>query len=220
MTKLLLISACAVGLTASQLANADPIAITAGNPGNQGTDNVLFNDSSLLHDGTLVQGNFTGSGQGYIIDFTSASGNNQIQGSGGQATVEGLSGNDPFTSLTFGLEDGATFTKAILNADVTGKTDGTIVFTVNYIDTFGVFVETFPVKWNGQNFFGIQAASGVTISSVTFNSLDVAFSDANQFRLGGFTGPSGGPTIPDGGVTAAMLGLGMLGLGFIARRKA
>ena len=66
--------AFAVMVVASSTAWADPITITTGNPDNQNTDNVLFNNGSLVHSGALVQGDFNGSGAGFIVDFTSASG--------------------------------------------------------------------------------------------------------------------------------------------------
>ena len=197
-----------------QVANAIPIVITVGNPGNAGTDNVLFNDDTLVHSGTLVQGNFNGSGAGYIVDFTSSSGTGEIYGGGGQAEIHGGTGNDPFTSLTFGLENGATFTKAILNVGVVNdpKTDGTILFKVSYIDAAGSpYSETFPVAWNGNNYFGIVATTA-KISQITFSTSDVAFHDAQQFRLGGFA------PVPDGGTTALLLGMATLGLGYWRRR--
>src|SRR3954469_24287701 len=75
---------------------ADPITITVGNPGNQNTDNVLFNNGSLVHSGTLVQGDFNGSGAGFIVNFTSSSGNGNLGVSGGQAVLVGGTGNTPF----------------------------------------------------------------------------------------------------------------------------
>jgi hypothetical protein len=197
---------------------AVPNTITSGNPGNAGTDNVLFNDSSLSHSGALVQGNFNGAGAGFIVDFTSASGSHLLSGTGGQATVSGLAGNDPFTSLTFGLEGGATFTKAILNADVVNgaPANATINFNVAYMNAGGSpFAQTFSVTGNGQNFFGIEAAEGAKITSVTFSSANTAFSDANQFRLGGFAAAT---RVPDGGTTATLLGVGLLALA-VFRRK-
>ena len=138
---------------------ADPITITPGNAGGNGTtDNVLFNDGSLSHSGLLVQGNFSGSGSGFIIDFTSSSGNQLLLGSGGQATLTGMAGNDPFTSLTFGLEN-ATFTSAILNIDSLGS--GNVTFTVNYLNAAGSpSMQVFSVDANGQNFFHIDAGQG------------------------------------------------------------
>ena len=71
---LLAFAALAIMMMASSTAWADPIVITTGNPGNQNTDNVLFNNPNLVHSGPLVQGDFNGSGAGFIVDFTSTSG--------------------------------------------------------------------------------------------------------------------------------------------------
>ena len=54
---------------AQSTAWADPIVITTGNPGNENTDNVLFNNGSLVHSGLLVRGDFNGIGAGFIVDF-------------------------------------------------------------------------------------------------------------------------------------------------------
>ena len=118
---------------ASATAWADPITITTGNPGNAGTDNVLFNNGSLVHSGSLVQGDFNGIGAGFIVDFTSASGTGNLGVSGGQAVLIGGTGNTPFSNVTMQLENGATFTKLILNIDVTNGLPPTtsVQFTVN-----------------------------------------------------------------------------------------
>ena len=193
-------------------ARASAITITLGNPGNQGTDNVLFNDPSLQHSGTLVQGNFAGMGNGFIVDFTSSSGNHMMMGSGGQSTITGLAGNDPFTSLTFALEGGATFTKAILNPDAT--VDGHINFTVSYIQSGIPYTTTFTIDGNGQNFFGIEAGANEQITSVTFDTSDSAFDNASQFRIGGF---GIGPAVADGGTTIILLGAALVGLELFRR---
>ena len=197
-------------------ASAALISITPGNPGNQGTDNVLFNDPNYPLSGSLVQGTFNGAGAGYVINFTSTSGTGLLQASGGQATILGGPGNEPFTNLTFGLSDGATFTKAILNPDVHNDNgNGTIDFTVVYLYGAGSpFMQSFSVQRNGSNFFGIEAAPGVGIREVTFNTTDTAFIDSSQFRLGGFAPAQ---RVPDGGTTIALLGSSLLGLG-AARR--
>src|SRR5678816_2949705 len=165
-------AAFAIMALASSTVWADPITITVGNPGNQDTDNVLFNNGSLVHSGTLVQGDFNGSGAGFIVDFTSASGNGNLGVSGGQAVLVGGAGNTPFSNTTVQLENGATFTKLILNIDVTaGLPPPTQVqFTVNYTLSGGqVFNQVFTVDTNGQNFFGIEALEGAVINSVTVN---------------------------------------------------
>ncbi len=214
MKKAVISFVAVIALGFSLAASANTIVITAGNPNNQGTANVLFNDNDgLQHSGSLVQGNFNGNGAGFFIDFTSASGNHQIMGSGGQATVEGLNGNNPFTSLTFGLEHGATFTKAIL--DPVATANGTIIFTVNYLDASGSpYTETLNISGNGNNFFGIEAFDGAKITQITFSSEDTRFSKADQFRLGGFAAAT---SVPDGGVTVMLLGFALSGCAAVRR---
>jgi hypothetical protein len=213
------LAAAIVMMAASSTAWADPITITIGNPGNTGTDNVLFNNGSLIHAGTLVQGDFNGSGAGFIVDFTSASGNGNLGVSGGQAVLVGGAGNTPFSNVTVQLEDGATFQKLILNIDVTnGLPPPTQVqFTVNYTLLGGqVFNQVFTVDTNGQNFFGIQAGDGAVINSVTIQGLGITtFAEINQWRLGGFA-PAGEVPEP---ASLFLLGSGLAGTAGMVRRR-
>ena len=217
-----LILACAafaIMMVASSSAWADPITITTGNPGNTGTDNVLFNNGSLVHSGLLVQGDFNGSGAGFIVDFTSASGNGNLGVSGGQAVLVGGTGNVPFSNATIQLENGATFTKLILNIDVTnGLPPPTQVqFTVNYTLAGGqVFNQVFTVSTNGQNFFGIEAAEGAVINSVTVQGVGgTTFSDINQWRVGGFSTPN---SVPEP-ASLFLMGSGLAGAAGAVRRR-
>ena len=213
-------AAFAILALASSTAWADPITITTGNPGNQNTDNVLFNNGSLVHSGTLVQGDFNGAGAGFIADFTSASGNGNLGVSGGQAVLVGGAGNTPFSNATVQLENNATFTKLILNIDVTNglQFPTSVQFTVNYTLAGGqVFNQVFTVDTNGQNFFGIEAAEGAVSNSVTVQGLNgTTFADINQWRLGGFSQPAQPTPEP---ASMFLLGSGLVGAAGALRRR-
>jgi hypothetical protein len=220
LKRLILASAAfAIMVMASSTAWADPITITVGNPGNTGTDNVLFNNGSLVHSGTLVQGDFNGAGAGFIVDFTSTSGTGNLGVSGGQAVLVGGTGNTPFSNTTVQLENGATFTKLILNIDVTaGLPPPTQVqFIVNYTLSGGqVFNQVFTVDTNGENFFGIEAAEGAVINSVTVQGLNgTTFQDINQWRLGGFSTPN---SVPEP-ASLFLFGSGLVGAAGALRRR-
>ena len=216
---LLIFGAMVFMMVASSTAWADPITITVGNPGNQETDNVLFNNGSLVHSGLLVQGDFNGIGAGFIVDFTSASGSGNLGVSGGQAVLVGGTGNIPLSNTTVQLENGATFKKLILNIDVTnGLPPPTQVqFTVNYTLAGGqVFNQVFSVDTNGQNFFGIEAFEGAVINSVTVQGLNgTTFSEINQWRMGGFANAN---PVPEP-ASLLLFGSGLVGTASALRRR-
>jgi hypothetical protein len=184
---------------------AIPIDIQTSNAGgNTGTENILFNEPGLTGSGTTVQG--ISNQSDFLVNFTSAT--SLTTPSGGQARIQ-----EDFTDLAIALASG-TFTKAIFNLDA--NANGTVAFTVNYSGATGSpFTETFNVGQNGNNFFQVLAADGARISSIALLGT-TTFENIAQIRLGGF---EGGTSVPDGGATAALLGLGILALSGFRGRK-
>jgi hypothetical protein len=201
--------AALLAMTGVSAAQAN-IIFTLGNSPLDDGDNVLFTDNNLSHSGNLIQGNFNGPGSGFILDFTSASGNGSLQApSGGQARVEGAIGNTPLANITFGLE-GATFTGVVLNP-FSGS--GAAILIVR--DLNGVTSLFSYIMGNGENFVTINANNGQQIDTVTLIAPGGGFTDLRQVRMAGFESIN---SVPDGGATVMLLGAALSGIGFMRRR--
>ena len=184
--------------------NAVPISVTANGGG--GASNVLFNVAGGT--GTTIFGTIN-SDPSLSIFFTSPE---TLVGSGGQAVLAAAAGN--FDKVTFGLQNGGTFTQAIFNLDATEN--GSVQFKVSYIDLTGLtYSASQSVNKNGQNFFTVAAVDGAVITQIELQALGaVEFSDIKQFRLGGARASS---SVPDGGSTLTLLGLVLLATAVVHR---
>src|SRR5918993_3048841 len=175
-----------VGVLAST-AKADIVVVTGVN--NQGTDNVLLNPATdvLTVTGTVGPNNL-------VVNFSSESGSGLLNANpSGQATVSGGTGNNPFTDLTFGLDNGGTFTRAVFN--INAGTIGSVVIHVEGVNIDGGFFEDdFTGDANGENFFTVTAINGQFMTSISLTAINGAtFEDVRQVRLGGFDQPEAVP---------------------------
>lgn len=193
----------------SLIASTEAVTITPALVGGSGdVDNVLFNQG-VLDSGLTVMGTFN-SNPTYMIRFTSTQ---PLEVNGGQASLSGQ-GDSNFTNLSFSLVNGDTFTKAQLNPDA--STDGTITFTVTYINPNGTLgSQSFSLNGNGQNYFTILAENTQRITTVSFVATGTQILDSGQFRLGGLQRAT---TVPDGGATVALLGASLIALVGLRRK--
>jgi len=197
-----LVLALAVLPFATAMAHADIQIID--HPGNVfGDENVLYNDGSLLDNGSMVQGwtNQTHT----VVDFFGA-GEDLNTPSKGQARIE--ADEDGFSALTIQLhEPNTAFTSLILNLNAIA--DGQVTFNVHPVGE-ATFTQTFDIDKNGQNFFRILTSNNETISSVDFTTT-VGLHDVRQVRIG--FAPA---AVPEPASCAA-LALGAIGV--LARRR-
>ena len=200
------------------VAYADTVVTIGSDP--LGTEALLFTDPALPLSGALVQGSFAGTGAGYVLNFTSTSGNSLLQGvTVGTLAVEGLAGNDPLTALKFNLSQPTqTFTKALFNVDAFA--DGILSIAVSEGNGQSTLYQI-SADGSGNNFFTVEAINGQSISSITLSNVQI--DRLIQIQVGGFAGAGGGggggTNVPDTGSTLAMFGLALSALA-VFRRKA
>ena len=197
----LLVSALTIGGSATVSA----ITITEGNIP-QTDENILFNEAGLAAGpATEVQG--ISNNTDFIVNFSS--GEQLTTPAQGQARIAG-----DFNDLDISLADAtASFRSLILN--VNADADGLIAFTVNYLIGNVFNSAQLALDATGENYFTITADGGERITSVSFDSTaDVE--DVRQVRIGGLGITTVG--VPDGGATAALLGLGILSLTALRRK--
>src|SRR5918996_5160168 len=206
---LLAVAVLGIVSIAAGTAKADIVVITGVN--NQGTDNVLLNPATnaSIVTGTVGQNNL-------VVNFESQSGSGLLNANpSGQATVSGGTGNNPFTDLTFSLDNGGTFTRAVFN--INAGTNGSVVIHVEGVNIDGGFFEDdFTVDANGQNFFTVTAINGQAITSISLTAINGAvFQDVRQVRLGGSEIVQ---TVPEP-ASMLLLGTGLLGAAASLRKR-
>ncbi len=159
----------------------------------------------------MIQGTLNQSGG--ILNFSSASGD-LLSPSSGQAKIKAAAGNDPFTSLTFWLADGATFTSAIFN--LFGDS-GMIDISVSYLPAGGSPLVTSFDTGNGSNFFTVLSGADTRLTAITLSTANGTFNDLRQVRIGGYTEQLPAVKVPDNGLSIVLVGLGWLTLASLHR---
>lgn len=176
-----------------------------GNTPQVGDENILLNNGLT---GSTISGN--GNNSGFQVNFSSTL-DTLTAPANGQARVEATDGEVNEVMI---VVPGGSFESLIFNAfNGSGTLD-----VVAVANEPGGGTATFNFSWdlsNGQNFSTYTTLDGETIASVTITSVD-GFTDLRQVRLGGIDVPT--TSVPDGGATAMLLGLGILGVAGLRRK--
>lgn len=187
-------------------AHADLMITTGISGGNQGTDNVVFNDPSkdLLGAALLVRGHIQ---NGASVDFL---GLEKLIANGGQAQIDAQDGG--FLSLLISLTDppGGTFTKAIFDLDA--SLDGNVTIKATELGGQSL-TASFGLDQHGNNFFTTIDISADGIKSILITS-DVDLADIKQIRLGG-----GAATVVPEPAGILLLGSALLGVLLFHKRR-
>lgn len=203
MNRKYIISSVAAVLLAGVTPASAIIIFEQGNTPQTGDENILLNNGQV---GSTISG--FGNTSGFQVDFSSTQ-ETLTAPSNGQARVEATTGllnevmivvpGGSYESLIFNAFNGTGTLNIVAIANEPGG--GTQTFNFSY------------VLGNGQNFSTFTTIDGETIASITLTSAG-GFTDLRQVRIGGISTPS---NVPDGGATAALLGLGVLGLACVRR---
>jgi len=206
-------------LFAPVLANAD-ILFCLGNGqcgGSGDVENVLLRKGTT---GTTVYGDTNQSNTEVFFSTTQSNGGAALSiPSGGQARIEGVDGAQ-ITDLTFGatLAD-IGFTKAVFNVDTLADT----VVGIEAKDQFGTsFNFNLNADGTGQNYVTVYTILDQWIDTITLTGDGIAaIEDLQQVRVGPGSFPGGDPdpqSVPEP-APAALLGLGLIGIGLTRFRK-
>jgi len=179
-------------------ANADAIFETGNHP-QPNEENILQAGQT----GTTIDG-FTNRSN-TLVQFSSTT--DTLIGTGGQSDIDAVDGLINNITITV---PGHTFLDLIFNPFKPASANDLVVTVVT---NTGPFTFTYG-DTHGDNFLTMTTINGETISSVTIDSAS-GFQELKQPRISGISGVT---IIPEPS-SLLLLGSGMLGLGYLVRRK-
>ena len=181
---------------------------------NTGTDNVLFNElTDIIGPAPTVQGHIHNLGSN--VSVTSDENLIVNNSGGGQATISAVTSGFTVAEIYLTNPPGGTYGKIVfaLSGFGTGQASR-VPFTIFVTEGDGSTDSQSFTTGGGDTFYTVIALNGQDIRNVRLQTMDGSqFDTLKQLRIG-----PAEAAVPDGGVTAMLLGAALVGLETLRRR--